>query len=203
MRYIFIALSLLSLNAQAQQVDGTIREQHYTSYFCNSTKGPLYVVYKLSNAGNGCTTEIAFTNNTKYTTATDKDYKHSTYSKAQLASAANYADCELAQKTYRYYNCLPMCDILKNGIWKNQDETIAIESQADELRITSGAIFDNPPATIGDGLAVPKYFYKIVYSYNSHSYKHAYLFTNDMSAEVRDVPIKELERMAGYKIWYE
>jgi DNA/RNA endonuclease G (NUC1) len=207
MKYFSIVLLAFAFpcTAQTLKVDGTIRELHYTSYFCNSTKGPLYVVYKLRNGGgNGCNTAETFINDSKYTTATDKDYKHAVYTRGQMAEAFTFGyDCELAKKTFRYYNCLPMADILKNGLWKTWDETIATESQTDDLRITAGAIFDNAPATIGDGVAVPKYFYKLVYSYNTHRYTHAFLFSNDMDATVREIPVKEIERLAGYKIWYE
>ena len=200
-----LLLLLINTSVQAQHVDEIIRQDSYISYFSIDFKAPLYVVYRLHKGGGNCSQDTTkFTNDTKYPTATYRDYKHTGFKPRQLANALDFAyDCDLAKKTYRFYNTVPIADELFRGPWKTWSNIARQESQTEDLRIVSGAIYSRMPNTIGDGVPVPKYCYKIVYSFTRHRYLHILLFTNNAAATVRESTIGEIEKLAGYRLRYE
>jgi endonuclease G, mitochondrial len=197
--YLLLSFLLIAVYSFAQKID-VIQKDNYTSYFNEQYKVPLYVRYGLHDGGGDCSRKgFRFKNDTPLPTATDKDYAHSGYQKGHMADAEDFAyDCTLDEETFRYYNCMPQTGNLNMGIWKSWETRIRKESQEDSLVITCGGIFDNQ--YIGNGVAVPKYCYKIVQSATSGTYLHILLFTNTSEATVQNITMEDLKKMLGYEL---
>jgi endonuclease G len=192
---------LLLLHLQkgiAQRIDTVIQKPAYTSYYSYSVKSPLYVVYYLYKGGGDCSRkQLSFTK--EYRSASNKDYAKSGYDRGHLANAEDFAfDCTMEKCTFSYYNCIPQHQKLNRGSWKSWETTIRKESQRDRLKIYTGAIYGKQ--TIGSGVGVPDYCWKIVYNTRTKLIMHALLFKNDASEAVQRITTKQLSAMLKYPI---
>ncbi len=192
---------LLLLHLQkgiAQRIDTVVQKPAYTSYYSFSVKSPLYVVYYLYKGGGDCSRkQLSFTK--EYRSASNKDYAKSGYDRGHLANAEDFAfDCTMEKCTFSYYNCIPQHQKLNRGSWKVWETTIRKESQRDRLKIYTGAIYGKQ--TIGSGVGVPDYCWKIVYNTRTKLIMHALLFKNDATEAVQRITTKQLSAMLGYPI---
>jgi endonuclease G len=192
---------LLLLHLQkgiAQRIDTVIQKPAYTSYYSYSVKSPLYVVYYLYKGGGDCSRkQLSFTK--EYRSASNKDYAKSGYDRGHLANAEDFAfDCTMEKCTFSYYNCIPQHQKLNRGSWKSWETTIRKESQRDRLKIYTGAIYGKQ--TIGSGVGVPDYCWKIVYNTRTKLIMHALLFKNDASEAVQRITTTQLKTMLNYPI---
>ena len=139
-------------------------------------------------------------NDTKLNTATQKDYAATGYDQGHLANAEDFAsDCIKDEATFRFYNCLPQTANLNRGVWKKWETTIRKESQSDSLLIICGGTFESKK-TIGNGVWVPIHCWKIVISLSKNTVTHCLYFTNNNSAEVKELKLTELKKLVNYKI---
>lgn len=192
---------LLLLHLQkgiAQRIDTVIQKPAYTSYYSYSVKSPLYVVYYLYKGGGDCSRkQLSFTK--EYRSASNKDYAKSGFDRGHLANAEDFAfDCTMEKCTFSYYNCIPQHQKLNRGSWKSWEATIRKESQRDRLKIYTGAIYGKQ--TIGSGVGVPDYCWKIVYNTRTKLIMHALLFKNDASEAVQRITTTQLKTMLNYPI---
>lgn len=189
---------LFSVVASAQQIDTVIRKHVYTSYYSYAVKSPLYVVYYLYKGGGSCSRQkLSFVK--EYRSATNKDYLKSGYDRGHLVNAEDFAfDCEKERCTFSYYNCIPQHRTLNRGSWKSWETTIRKESQKDMLKIYTGAIYGKQ--TIGSGVGVPDYCWKIVYNTRTKLIMHALLFKNDATESVQRITPSQLKQLLGYPI---
>jgi len=193
-----LLLLLVLQQGIAQRVDTVINKTAYQSYYSFAVKSPLYVVYYLYKGGGDCSRQrLQFTK--EYRSATNKDYAKSGYDRGHLANAEDFAfDCEMERCTFSYYNCLPQHQKLNRGSWKSWEATIRKESQRDRLKIYTGGIFGKQ--SIGSGVGVPDYCWKIVYNTRTKLIMHALLFKNDATQAVQRITPSQLKQMLGYLV---
>lgn len=202
MRKLLLLIAFLSLEkCFSQTIDTVIHAPNYTSYYSYSLHEPLYVTYKLKDAGGDCSRigDVFKTGGLPYS-ATSKDYKASGYDEGHLADSKDFAyDCLLQEATFRFYNCVPQTPRLNRGIWKHFETIIRKESHTDSLFVIAGSIFGN--TKIGqDSIGVPDYCFKIVFSLSTHNIIHCLLFPNDFSNTYTDIDIAELRKKVPYTI---
>ena len=182
----------------AQRIDTVVKKEVYTSYFSFQLKAPLYVVYYLYKGGGDCSRE-GMNFKKEFRTASSSDYAKSGYDKGHLVNAEDFAfDCNKEKCTFSFYNCIPQHPKLNRGSWKSWETTIRKESQKDILKIYAGAIYGKQ--TIGKGVAVPDYVWKIVYNTRTKLITHALLFKNDATETVQRITTSQLKQMLGYEI---
>jgi endonuclease G, mitochondrial len=204
-RIIFLALITLISNLLVAQVkvDTVISNDIYKSYYSKILKEPLYISYKLYKGGGSCSrVAFHFKNDLNIQTASNRDYRSSGYDEGHLANAEDFAfDCVKEEETFRFYNCVPQTPNLNRGIWKHWETLIRKESQSDSLLIVCGSIFDNK-TTIGNGVYVPVYCWKIVESLTSKKIIHCMIFTNqDNNNTEKDIDINQLKSELGYRLY--
>jgi DNA/RNA endonuclease G (NUC1) len=198
--FLFITLSL---SVEGQLVDTIIRNEIYTSYYNYQLHEPLYVTYKLYQAGGDCNRQaFRFKTGSLQYSAIPKDYKASGYDEGHLADAKDFAyDCEKEEETFRFYNCVPQTPRLNRGIWKHFETEIRKKSQNDSLLIVCGSIFGN--RTIGDdNIAVPDYCWEIIFSLTTNEILNCMIFPNDDSDTFSDISIEDLKERLNYKLLY-
>jgi len=204
MKTLFIFIIFLNLGeCFSQKIDTVIHALNYTSYFSYRLREPLYVTYKLKDAGGDCSRKgDVFKTGGLPHSAISKDYKGSGYDEGHLADSKDFAnDCLLQEATFRFYNCVPQTPRLNRGIWKHFETIIRKESQTDSLLIIAGSIFGSKK--IGeDSIAVPEQCFKIVLSMSTGNIIHCLLFPNDNSNTYTDIDIAELQKLIPYTINY-
>jgi endonuclease G len=201
-----IILFLLILNfafGQSPDVDTIIETKIYKSYFDINIKQPLQLNYILYKGGGDCDrSKFRFVNDTKISTATQKEYAKSGFDMGHLANAEDFAnDCVKDELTFRFYNCLPQYPNLNRGIWKKWENKIREESQIDSLLIICGAKFSDKKTS--NNLHIPDECFKIVKSLRTGEIKWVLWFKN-VSKEAEKffqiISLEELEKKLGYKI---
>ena len=195
-----VLLALITINASAQKVDTIVNKIVYKSYYSYALKSPLYVVYYLYKGGGDCSRQrLSFTK--EYKSASSKDYAKSGYDRGHLVNAEDFAfDCEKERCTFSYYNCIPQHPKLNRGSWKSWETTIRKESQQNILKIYTGAIYGNN--TIGNGVRIPEYCWKVVYNTKNKLILHSLLFKNDASESVQRVTVSQLKKLLSYEIQF-
>lgn len=189
----------LSFVAQAQ-IDTVIKNDIYQSYFSYKYHEPVYVTYKLYQAGGDCSRvgDVFKTGGLKQS-ATAKDYSHSGYDEGHLADSKDFAfDCKKQEETFRFYNCVPQTPNLNRGVWKHYETEIRIASQFDSLLVICGSTFTNKvlPNT---QVAIPDYCWKVVQFLNTKEVKYCLLFTNTIDNNiVKVVTLQDLQTQLGY-----
>ena len=201
-------ITFLSLKSNAQiKIDTIIDKEIYQSYFSDSLKEPLYVKYKLYQAGGNCSrATMKFKNdiNTIHC-AKQSDYNHSGYDEGHLADAADFSDdCTNEELTFRFYNALPQTPNLNRGIWKHWESFVRSESQRDSLEIICGGIFDlsRNRHTIGNQkIIVPTYCWKIIKNLRTKQIEHVLLFTNIDEAICKEIKLEDLLKLTNYTVY--
>lgn len=192
--FVFITFSF------AQKIDTVINKDVYKSYYSYALKSPLYVVCYLYKGGGDCSRKrLTFIK--EYKSASSKDYAKSGYDKGHLVNAEDFAfDCDKERCTFSFYNCMPQHPKLNRGSWKSWETTIRKESQYNILKIYTGAIYGNN--SIGDGVRIPEYCWKVVYNTKTKLILHSLLFKNDASEEVQRITISQLKNLLHYDIQF-
>lgn len=200
--FLSFCFCLFYLSSFSQNVDTIINTGFYKSYFSYHYKCPLYVSYNMYKAGGECTREkFRFKNDIKMMCATDKDYLNSGYDAGHLANAEDFAfDCYKEEKTFRYYNCLPQTPNLNRGVWKKWEGILRKISQNKKIAVICGGVFNEKCKKIGDNVYVPKYCWKVVIDLETNKTLHILIFENDDDSKSKEVTLKYLETMLGYKI---
>lgn len=188
----------LFIYSKAQSIDTVIDKKIYTSYYSFKAKSPIYVMYYLYKGGGECSRKnLGFIK--EFNSASNKDYAKSGYDKGHLANAEDFAfDCDLEKCTFSYYNCIPQHPKLNRGSWKIWETTIRKESQKDKLKIYTGAIYGNN--SIGSGVRIPQYCWKVVFNTRTKLILHILLFKNDISEEVQRLTISQLKNLLQHEI---
>ena len=103
----------------------------------------------------------------KSKSANNGDYLKSNYDKGHLIPAGDMSFClQSMTESFYFTNISPQVPNFNRGIWKTLEEQIRIwVNQKDSLYVITGPIFLNVQAYIGQNqIAVPGFFYKIIYS---------------------------------------
>lgn len=202
-KHLLIISLFWAFYCQAQiQTDTVINMGIYKSYFCYALKEPLYVAYPLYKGGGGCdrNDESFSFKKCGVATASDADYKGSGLDKGHLANAEDFAyDCDLEEKTFCYFNCVPQTIKLNRGIWKTWEEKVRVLSQTTKLFVVAGAIYSDKvigPRQIG----VPSHCYKIVLNAITKKIIYCVLFPNDDSKSYQEISLAQLKSKLNYPL---
>ena len=197
----FLASFLFLLSVSGQKIDTVIVTNAYTSYYNYQLHEPVYVAFRLYQAGGDCDRKAFHfkTGDLPYS-AKASDYKASGYDQGHLADAKDFAfDCEKEEVTFRFFNCVPQTPKLNRGIWKQFETVIRKDSQTDSLLVVCGSIFGS--TTIGpQNIAVPSHCWKIVYSLTSKQVTYCLLFPNDNSDSFEHIELADLKKRLPYKL---
>jgi endonuclease G len=197
-KYLTLLLLLLTFSSFSQKIDKIINKEIYTSYYSNSLKVPLYVVYYLSNGGgNYSRAKLRFIE--EKNTAKNSDYSKSGYDRGHLVSAEDFAyDHRKQSLTFSYFNCFPQTQSLNRGSWKVWETTIRNESKRWPLKIFIGGIYGQKK--IRGRIGIPDYCWKVVYNQKSGLILHALIFSNDDIGSVRRTTLSELKSLLKYPV---
>lgn len=94
----------------------------------------------------------------------DGDYSHSGYDRGHLCPSADRTASKADNKrTFLFTNIVPQLHELNAGPWEGLEEYVRQRARAGEvLYVVAGGVFQGPPRTIGNGVAVPAANFKIV-----------------------------------------
>jgi endonuclease G len=197
---LFLLLLLFQI-LNGQKIEKVIDKQIYQSYYSNSLKVPLYVVYNMYNGGGDFSRKhLKFIE--EEGTAKNKDYAKSGFDRGHLVSAEDFAfDGELEKRTFSYYNIFPQHPKLNRGSWKSWETTIRNESKKWPLKIYVGAIYGDKK--IKNKIAIPEYCWKVVINKKNGLILHSLLFKNDQTETVSRISIQELKNKLNYPIEFK
>jgi len=157
-----------------------------------------------------------------------KNYKNSGYDKGHLCPAGDMKfSKEAYDDTFYTSNIAPQKSEFNGGIWNRlENKTRYWAEKYNGIYVVTGGVLKDNLKTIGnEKVAVPEFFYKILFSEQNGKYKMiAFLMPNEMSAKplyeyvvsvdeiekltgidffpvLPDAIEKELEKSADYKSW--
>jgi endonuclease G len=134
--------------------------------------------------------------------ATLKDYQGSGLDRGHMAPAANHTNsAEAMSETFFLTNMMPQSPGNNRGIWKYLEENTRFWAQTyGEIYIITGTIFDGNSQTIGNGVKVPSFVYKIIID-PKRIKAISFLFPNikldPKTTEQYIVTIEQIETVAG------
>lgn len=196
-----IALLLLVCGRPlCQGYDTVINSGFYRSYFSRTYKQPIFVVYALHRGGGDCDRAgERFRTGGVRGSATASDYAKSGYDQGHMVPFEDFAyDCDLSARTFMFYNAIPQAPGLNRGSWRKWESIVRQASVNDTLVVVAGG--SGYKRKIGDGLFVPDFCWKVVYSRKSKVVLYALMFRNKDDAEPTRETITTLERKLGYAI---
>jgi len=93
------------------------------------------------------------------------DYKGSGYSRGHMAPAGDMASKESMAQSFSLANMVPQDQTQNAGPWSRieQDTRKYVMRAAGDVYVFTGPFYADKPKTIGSGVAVPGYVYKVVY----------------------------------------
>lgn len=136
--------------------------------------------------------------------ATNADYEHSGYDRGHLAPAGDmeWSAITTAESFY-YSNMSPQVPGFNRGIWKQLEEQVrdwAIKYGAVYV-VTGPILTEGLPAIGPDEVSLPKYYYKVILTYNNKSVQGiGFVLPNARSTESLDnyaVTIDTVEQLTG------
>lgn len=192
-------------------------EGRYTFLYQPSCKVSRWVAYKLTRSdvtGDADRSDV-FRPDPRleiygWPSAADSDYKGSGYDRGHLLpSADRKCSATVNRATFLYSNMAPQLPRLNRGVWKTLEEKLrGLTADYDTLYIVVGAVLDDPVQTIGDGVAVPRLFYKAVALRKADDFEGvAYVMPNDdrlLSGKKYgdfEVTVDSVERLTGLDLF--
>lgn len=142
--------------------------------------------------------------------AVKADYTRSGYDRGHLCPSADVRhDLEAQSETFYMSNMSPQAPGFNRGVWKElEEQTREYTLTHDSVYIVTGPVLMEGLKTIGrvNNVAVPEYYYKILYSPKDGGKMLGYLMKNDkLLGEPNDyiVPVDEIEKMSGLDFFPE
>lgn len=189
----------------------------YTFLYRPSCKVSQWVAYKLtrSDVAGGADRSDAFREDPRlarfgWPSATNADYKGSGYDRGHLLpSADRKSSVEANRATFLYSNMAPQLPKLNRGAWKVLEERLRrLTADYDTLYVVVGTVVDRSPKSIGDGVAVPRLFFKAVALRRGDDFRgEAYVMPNSAgelagkSYDRFEVTVDSVERLTGLDLF--
>jgi endonuclease G len=209
-----------------------IKHSYYALSYNEKYEQAEWVSYFLrsENEGIGHFKRPRFTKDPKVTTksAVSDNYKKSGYDRGHLCAAADMRFSKLAfDETFYTSNVAPQKHNFNDGIWKQLEEKSRYwATKYNGIYVVTGGILQKGLPTIGfEKVAIPNYFYKILYcNYQGKNKMVAFLIPSvkskeplyrfvvsvdsiekmtgiDFFPQLNDSVENELERKSDYKAW--
>ncbi len=130
------------------------------------------------------------------------DYRGSGYARGHMAPAADMATEEAMAQSFSLANIVPQNPTQNSGPWNHieQDTRKYVMRAAGDVYVITGPVYEGRPKTIGAGVAVPSYVYKVVYDATT---RKAWVHWQGNQADARaGAPISygEFVRRTGLKV---
>lgn len=183
-RIISLEESLPKTELKTQHIDHVFFEIGYS----NQHKQSQWVAYKLTKemvetkiAKRISSFRIDKKLDRKYA-STNNDYRNSGYDRGHLCPAGDMRWSKDAMySTFMLSNISPQTPSFNRGIWKDLEDKVkdwAVEN--DSIIVITGPILNNFDGEIGDGVPVPRFFYKIIIDISPPTYKAiGFIIEND------------------------
>jgi len=209
-----------------------IKHRYYALSYNEKYEQAEWVSYFLrsENEGIGHFKRPRFINDPKVSTesAASDNYKKSGYDRGHLCAAADMGFSKSAyDETFFTSNVAPQKHNFNDGIWKRLEEKSRYwATKYNGIYVVTGGILQKGLPTIGfEKVAIPNYFYKILYcNYQGKNKMVAFLIPSvkskeplykfvvsvdsiekmtgiDFFPQLDDTDEKELERKSDYKAW--
>ena len=212
---IFFITVLISMNLYSQEFDyfptsttgQIIKHTYYTLSYSEQNEQAEWVAYELTKSR--VYGEVSRTDNfredplVKTGSATLNDYKGSGYDRGHLAPAGDmkFSGTAMSESFYMS-NMSPQTPGFNRGIWKKleaQVRTWAVENE--HIYIVTGGIFSSKIGSIGNGVTIPKYYYKVILDYKEPGIKAiALILPNEKGTKQLDeyvISIDRVENLTG------
>jgi len=166
-KFLFLLILSHSLLIKSQLL--LDRKYYVTSFDCDHKvpQWSAYILDKEKLVQNTKRYPTFFTDpDLKCNQSTNKDYTHSGYDRGHLAPAADFEYSFDAEKSVFYLtNIAPQFPSFNRGQWEHLEAyTRNLSMKYDSLIVITGIVFDSYQQSIGDGVYVPNYFFKIIFS---------------------------------------
>lgn len=192
-------------------------EGRYAFLYCPSYKVSRWVAYTLtqSDVVGEADRSDAFGEDPRlarfgWPSATNADYKGSGYDRGHLLPSADRKNSVVANRaTFLYSNMAPQLPRLNRGVWKVLEERLRrLTVDYDTLYIVTGTVVDRVPKSIGNGVAVPRLFFKAVALRRGDDFRgEAYVMPNSAgelagkSFDRFEVTVDSVERLTGLDLF--
>lgn len=185
-----------------------IKHKGFTVSYSSAYVLSTWVAYKVSNANvnKEAKPKAKYMADPNVTTrsADKKDYKDSGYIMGQFCSYLDVTHIDgAAEETFYMTNVAPMKSAFHKHIWTKSEDLIRLwVAEKGELIVYTGAITKEAPfPTIGKNkLAIPKNYYKVVYSPKDNK-AVAFRFKNGIASgtlKSHSLSVEKLEELCGF-----
>ena len=142
-------------------------------------------------------------------TASSADYRKSGYDRGHLAPAADMVWSEDAMSdSFFYSNMSPQAPAFNRGGWKKLEGKVREwAKENDAIYVVTGPVLSDGLAQIGgNGVSIPKYYYKVILDYQKPEIKAiGFLMPNEKLTKPTAsyvVPIDKVEEVTGIDFFY-
>lgn len=190
--------------------DHRLKHKFYSLSYCTKNKNAEWVAYELTswkvNAEKAERARGFKEDPLLEETASDQDYRNSGYDRGHLLPAEDMDfSVEGMEETFFLTNISPQEPDFNRGVWKKLENHVRKWAVANNhIYIITGPILRKrlpKDATIGDGVEVPREFYKVILDYTNPEKKGiAFIMNNERSDEGLEAfacPIREVEKLTG------
>ena len=169
-----------------------------------STKNARWVAYTL--IGKELQTKIKRNNNFMSDpfypqSASNKDYVKSGYDKGHLFPAGSACDSTVMRESFYFTNISPQIPSFNRGVWNKIEQKVrGWAMEYDTLYVITGCVVDSLSTKIGNQVAVPSYFYKLILVYTSKVNKAIVFYLKNEKADTNNISdhvmsVKQLENI--------
>jgi endonuclease G len=218
-----VILSISGLNAESfdnllpgvpGKSDIIINRKGYALGYSIKYKQSLWVVYRITKAEMD-TPKCKRTNRfgpdpeIKIGSASLADYRGSGYDRGHLAPAATMGfSLETMSESFYLANMSPQKPQFNRGIWKDLESQVREWARENEdIYVVSGPIIAPGYKTIGDKVAVPQYYYKVIFDISPPTFKMiGFILKNEGSNQplkIFVVTVDEVEKITGLDFFSE
>ncbi len=217
MKYILVFLILISASGfLAQAADflpvpakDLVRHRYYTLSYNEQFEQANWVCYVLTdsmvvNGGEERSNKFKIDKLVATGSAKSSDYTKSGYDRGHLCPAADMGFNPVAmEESFMMSNISPQTPDFNRGIWKTLETSVRNwAKQERQIIVVTGPIFKDNKGSIGqDEVAVPGYFFKIIFDDTDSPKMLAFIFPNAKSDRpLTDfaVPTDKAEKLTGY-----
>lgn len=204
--------TLLNVKAPESDDEQFVIYKGFNVSFNTRRRIPNYVAYELTNTevqGEEARAKSFRRDENVENCPEPYEYTRSGYDRGHMAPAADMKwDSEAMRESFYMTNICPQKHALNGGGWKNLEEKLRDWALRDgSLIIVSGPVMADSMPTIGEGIAVPPGFFKVVLAPNAKPIRAiGFLYKNEggqKEVERQAVSVDSVEKVTGLDFFYE